>query len=114
MTEFCSYPRCKCIVTTSTSQPWPTCPRDLPDIFRLAEAISGSALEVSQRAVKIAAGVPVDRMTMAAKIQDLHRDTVALASALGMLAERRAESIAEYNGEVLRPGETITPKGKKL
>jgi hypothetical protein len=27
--ERCSYPRCKCIVSTSTSQPEPECPKGL-------------------------------------------------------------------------------------
>lgn len=27
--ERCTYPRCKCIVSTSTTQPIPTCPRGL-------------------------------------------------------------------------------------
>lgn len=29
-TEVCTYPRCKCIVSTSTSTSIPECPRDLP------------------------------------------------------------------------------------
>lgn len=30
MTETCTYPRCKCIVSTSTTNPEPTCPQGLP------------------------------------------------------------------------------------
>lgn len=34
----CTYPRCKCIVSTSTSQPEPVCPNGWPNIKDLAQA----------------------------------------------------------------------------
>jgi len=31
--SICTYPRCKCIVSTSTEQPEPDCPRNLPRVM---------------------------------------------------------------------------------
>lgn len=32
MADYCAYPHCKCIVSTSTSQPDPVCPLDLQPV----------------------------------------------------------------------------------
>lgn len=37
--ERCSYPQCKCIVRTSTTQPTPVCPRGLRQHYLIGEAL---------------------------------------------------------------------------
>lgn len=38
MTDYCTYPKCKCVVSTSTSQPEPVCPKGLePEPVKVEE-----------------------------------------------------------------------------
>lgn len=56
---------------------------DKEKLFVLAEALDRATLEVTQRAVRTAAGIHVDRMEMAHHLTLLIDSTSELAGALG-------------------------------
>lgn len=54
-------------------------------IFKMAEKLDNAAREVSFRAGRIAAGLPVDRMELGDYFTTLHESTKALAKEIGLL-----------------------------